>query len=80
CRLKLLKRREICVSAFWSYCTFSVLVSRYPRSARIDERCACSRYEDILLSLVLGGLCYISVSSPSFFIIKCSFTMYSSRI
>jgi len=48
--------------------------------ARIDESCACPRYEDILHFLVLGGLSFISVSSSPFFIIKGSFTTYSSVV
>ncbi|KIK07134.1 hypothetical protein K443DRAFT_87894, partial [Laccaria amethystina LaAM-08-1] len=62
------------------YCTFSVLGGRFPRSARVGERCVCPRFEDISHSLVLGGLSCISVSSPSFYIIKGLFTMYYSRI
>ena len=61
--------------------SFSIYYSVIWR-ARIDERCACPCYEDILHFLVLGGwgLSFILVSSSQFFIIKGSFTMYSNVV
>ncbi|KAF8224527.1 hypothetical protein L208DRAFT_1310845, partial [Tricholoma matsutake] len=50
--LKIPKRREVCLSVFWRYFTFSVWVGRY--STR-DERCTCLCSGDIAHSLVLGG-------------------------
>jgi len=54
---------------------FSPCVTRFPLSA-----CTSLLTGYISHYLVLGGFCCISVSSPPFFIIKGSFTMYSNVV
>ncbi|EDR06533.1 uncharacterized protein LACBIDRAFT_328755 [Laccaria bicolor S238N-H82] len=63
CSLKVLKRREVCMSAFWRYLPFSVLGSKYLRSRR-DERFACPRSGNIFHFLFWGASTLVLFEGP----------------